>query len=215
MHWTKANPKKEGWYWVKWPTGGEHIMHWTNFDGDVRCHEHQPCKEGYLFSSTPIPKPTKKPKVSREDCEDIICHLNERTGKSFKSTSRATCNLIQARYNEGFGKEDFFKAIDNQSRKWGQDPNMIDYLRPQTLFGTKFEAYVQNGSKIIKPKPKKRNVSINDLVRAEGILRNLGSEKFNSYCKQLRFTKDDIDKIVCKVDGTRDVYSLVGGIGGV
>ena len=42
----------------------------------------------------------------------------------------------------------FKQVVDNRVEKWGDDSKMAEYLRPETLFGTKFQAYLNdNGSK--------------------------------------------------------------------
>ena len=74
--------------------------------------------------------------------EKIISHLNEKTSTNYRSTSEATRRLIKARLNEGFGVDDFMNVIDNKTNDWKNDPAMSKYLRPVTLFGTKFESYL-------------------------------------------------------------------------
>lgn len=73
---------------------------------------------------------------------DIVSHLNNKSNKKFKPTTKETKRAIRARWNEGFRLNDFIQVIDNKCSKWSTDPKMVDYLRPQTLFGTKFEAYL-------------------------------------------------------------------------
>lgn len=73
---------------------------------------------------------------------EIIQYLNEKTGKSFKPDSRKTKDLIQARFNEGFTLNDFIKVMDLKSAEWQQDTRWSKFLRPETLFGTKFESYL-------------------------------------------------------------------------
>lgn len=80
---------------------------------------------------------------SKENAIRIISYLNKKTGKNFKETTDKTLRLIKARFNENFKLEDFKLVIDNQTAKWKSDPKMVDYLRPETLFGTKFESYLQ------------------------------------------------------------------------
>lgn len=74
--------------------------------------------------------------------KDILSYLNEKTDKNFKHTTKKTQDLIKARTKEGFTKEDFYKVIDNKVTEWKNDPKMERYLRPDTLFGTKFEGYL-------------------------------------------------------------------------
>ena len=78
----------------------------------------------------------------------IIAHLNEKTGAKFKETKQ-TFGLIKARFNEGFGSDDFLLVIDTKQAEWSQEEKMMKYLRPPTLFGTKFESYV-NESRIAR-----------------------------------------------------------------
>lgn len=74
--------------------------------------------------------------------KEIINYLNEKTGSSFHHTSEVTKKLIKTRYNEGFAIEDFKQVIDNKVADWKKDKKMSKFLRPQTLFSNKFEAYL-------------------------------------------------------------------------
>ena len=49
---------------------------------------------------------------------------------------------INARLNNGFSLEDFKKVIDTKTNEWKNDKTMCKYLRPETLFVTKFESYL-------------------------------------------------------------------------
>lgn len=77
----------------------------------------------------------------------VIDYLNEKVGTNYKSTTDKTKKLINARLNENFTEQDFYKVIDNKCATWLKDENMNKYLRPETLFSNKFESYL-NESKI-------------------------------------------------------------------
>lgn len=77
------------------------------------------------------------------EAEEIINHLNNATQRSFKINSDKTGSLIKARLREGFSIQDFKTVIDNKVREWSCDERMANYLRPSTLFGKKFEEYLQ------------------------------------------------------------------------
>lgn len=77
----------------------------------------------------------------------IIDYLNEKAGTSFKCTTKKTQTLIQARYKETFTTMDFKTVIDNKVAEWLNDAEMNQYLRPETLFGTKFESYLNQKPK--------------------------------------------------------------------
>jgi len=73
---------------------------------------------------------------------EIVSYLNDVAGKNYRHTTRKTQQLIKARMNEGFTVDDFKEVIDKKSKDWKQDKKMNRYLRPETLFGTKFEGYL-------------------------------------------------------------------------
>lgn len=73
---------------------------------------------------------------------EVIDYLNMKVDKNFTHTSKATQRLIDARTNEKYTLEDFKTVIDIKTESWKDDPKMNSYLRPNTLFGTKFEAYL-------------------------------------------------------------------------
>ena len=72
----------------------------------------------------------------------IVDYLNLKANANYKYTTNKTKTLINARFNEGFTKEDFIKVIDNKTKEWLNNKEMCQYLRPETLFGTKFESYL-------------------------------------------------------------------------
>ena len=75
---------------------------------------------------------------------EVIDYLNQKTGKNFKHTSKVTQRHIRARLAEGFTVSDFKQVIDKKCSDWLRDQKMKEYLRPETLFGTKFESYLNS-----------------------------------------------------------------------
>lgn len=84
-----------------------------------------------------------KPDHLSEKAAKIIARLNEKTGANYLSTTKSTRQHIHARLEEGFTVEDFYTVIDAKAAEWMGDPKMEPYLRPDTLFCTKFEGYLQ------------------------------------------------------------------------
>lgn len=74
--------------------------------------------------------------------QDVIDYLNEKLGARYKASSAINKRLIDARVKEGYTLDDFKRVIDNKVASWANDTKMSKYLRPQTLFGTKFESYL-------------------------------------------------------------------------
>jgi hypothetical protein len=54
---------------------------------------------------------------------------------------------------EGFTIDDFKTVIDKKCAEWLGDSKMEPYLRPETLFGTKFESYLNAKVTSKKSKP--------------------------------------------------------------
>lgn len=73
--------------------------------------------------------------------KSIIEYLNQKAGTAFTDKSKDTKTHIRARFNDGYKEHDFYKVIDNKVEEW-KGTDMSKYLRPATLFGTKFEAYL-------------------------------------------------------------------------
>jgi uncharacterized phage protein (TIGR02220 family) len=82
------------------------------------------------------------PPVVRVPFSEIITYLNAKAGTRFLPSTPETQEKIKARWREGFRLDDFKMVIDTMTAKWKNDPKMRDYLRPMTLFGTKFEGYL-------------------------------------------------------------------------
>lgn len=79
--------------------------------------------------------------------KDIVAFLNKKCKTSFKDTSKKTISLVNARLSEGFKEEDFKTVINFKSREWLGNDKMEQYLRPETLFGTKFEGYLNDAKR--------------------------------------------------------------------
>ena len=79
-----------------------------------------------------------------DSIRDIVEYLNLKLGTAYKASSQATQKHIKARLSEGFTIQDFRTVIDNKCADWMNDPKMEKYLRPETLFGTKFEGYLNS-----------------------------------------------------------------------
>ena len=84
---------------------------------------------------------------------EIVAYLNEKTGQHYKAKTAKTVSLIQARLKENFTVDDFKVVIDKKVKEW-RGTEMEKYLRPETLFGTKFEGYLNQTGTENKPKPK-------------------------------------------------------------
>lgn len=91
-----------------------------------------------LLNEPQAPSQPKEP----DPTEEVIDHLNQRAGTHYKATTAATRRLIKARLKEGFTVDEFKLVIDKKCAEWLNNRDMDKYLRPETLFGNKFESYL-------------------------------------------------------------------------
>jgi len=104
----------------------------------------------------------------------IIAYLNDKTGKSYRAVGKNK-ELIKARWNEGYTLEDFERVIDNKVATWKgvtfQDGTLGDrYLQPTTLFGGKFDGYLN------ETQPKKASKMIDEEMG--------GNDKYQQYLER-------------------------------
>lgn len=133
--------------------------------------------------------------------QEIVEYLNEKTGKQYRYTTPKTRELIKARWNEGFTLDDFKKVIDNKTLLWKGEKEEI-YLRPVTLFGTKFESYLNEDPDIIlkmkKKEKQKEEFNIQEFfddLEIDYIIELTGNEynakkRFNEYAEKYGVDKD-------------------------
>ena len=85
---------------------------------------------------------------------EVVDYLNSKIGSKYMATSKATREKIHARIEDGFTLADFKTVIDKKADEWiGTEQEK--FLRPETLFGTKFEGYLNQN--IIKSKKQSSN----------------------------------------------------------
>lgn len=70
-----------------------------------------------------------------------IAYLNQKLGKNYKYVDKNT-KLVKARLTEGYALDDFKTVIDKKVAEWQNNADMAKYLRPETLFGNKFDGYL-------------------------------------------------------------------------
>lgn len=96
-----------------------------------------------LLNEPQTPAQPKKP----DPTEEVIDHLNQRAGTHYKATTASTRKLVKARLKEGFTIDEFKLVIDKKCADWLNNQTMVEYLRPETLFGPKFESYLNAQSR--------------------------------------------------------------------
>lgn len=123
----------------KW-TDNEPIVNQSRTDRepivDTNNKENKDNKVNKENNKNTIVEPSTTPYI-----KTIVEYLNECAGTNYKYQTAATQQHIKARLKEGFTVDDFKTVIDVMVEEWGNDTEMKKFLRPQTLFGTKFESY--------------------------------------------------------------------------
>ena len=101
-----------------------------------------------IVPDEPEQVPAKKPRQPVPPYQEIIDYLNKKANKNFKASSKETRRLILARWKDGYRLEDFQRVIDGRVAKWYTDAKMQEYLRPMTLFSSKFESYLNDSGQV-------------------------------------------------------------------
>ena len=97
-------------------------------------------------------QPGSTSQVGTGSADEIIACLNAEAGTSYRPNTKKTVQLIRATLNEGFTVDDFKAIISKKASDWRDDQRMSRYLRPETLFGTKFEGYLQEAKAVSNDK---------------------------------------------------------------
>lgn len=79
----------------------------------------------------------------------IMEHFNQISGSRLSLTEKRKKNITKW-LKKGFTKEDFFGVHVYFFELWGNNPKMIQYFRPSTLYNTKFEDRVAESKEAIE-----------------------------------------------------------------
>lgn len=114
----------------------------SDVTGDGHKNEKVKVKDN-LKDSTVVPDPDQP--EEKIPYVEIIEYLNQVTGRDFKIKAKGHRKWIKARWEEGHTLEDFKHVVDVMFEEWGTprpgQKDMSEYLRPETLFGNKFDGY--------------------------------------------------------------------------
>ena len=106
----------------------------TSSDSKTICHTTQ-------SSDVAISEEDKEKDIDKDIYISIVEYLNEKAGTNYRPTTQKTRTCIHARLNEGFTEDDFRTVINKKCSEW-IGTEWEKFLRPETLFGTKFESYL-------------------------------------------------------------------------
>ena len=106
---------------------------------------------------------SKKKEKNKYIYSEVIDYLNIKAGTSYRVNTKNTQSLINARIAEGYTIEDFKTVIDIKCKSW-IGTEWEKYLRPQTLFGSKFENYLNENKKAPVRAGTQNNNSVNSSI---------------------------------------------------
>lgn len=89
--------------------------------------------------------------------QKILENMNQTLNTNFKNTDTFK-KLVRARINEGFEPDDFTLVCQKKFSEWGTDLKMMQYLRPDTLFGNKMNSYL-GGNAASRPVSERERVN--------------------------------------------------------
>lgn len=97
--------------------------------------------EGYGKNSGTNNSSINNTSINNKYIVEIIDFFNTTCGTNYRATSKNTKKFINARLNEKFTVDNFKTVIVKKFNDWN-GTEYEKYLRPETLFGTKFEMYL-------------------------------------------------------------------------
>lgn len=80
-----------------------------------------------------------------DDAIEIIKKFNEITGKNYSTSPPAKAYVVKitAQLKDGYSHGELLEVVEYKFKEWGDSPTMAKYVRPETLFGGKFSAYLE------------------------------------------------------------------------
>jgi uncharacterized phage protein (TIGR02220 family) len=94
---------------------------------------------------------------------EVVGYFNEVTGKSMRPQNKTWVKNINSILDQGFALADMKKVIDNKTAEWLHTDQCI-YLRPETLFGSKFESYLNEKGNGAKPQQRSTFTAIHQSI---------------------------------------------------
>lgn len=184
------------------------VVNYSNYQGFER-YSKDNLEQQRNSNGTATEQQRNNNKKDKKDNKDnyiyIVEYLNSKANKNYKHTSKATQRHIDARLNENYTIEDFKNVIDIKVSHWLGDPKMEMYLRPETLFGNKFEGYlnekIRTGSINTQQGPSKKTRFHNfeqrsDKYSAKDLdskVEDIARRKREEYLAKLREQKEGLD----------------------
>lgn len=106
---------------------------------------YSPPLSGESKTETETETRTQRKTQITEIADRVVDYLNLKAGTAYRHGIAKTVSLVSARLKDGFTENDFTLVINKKCEDWN-GTDYARYLRPETLFGTKFESYLNQVS---------------------------------------------------------------------
>lgn len=106
---------------------------------------YSPPLSGENKTETETQTKTQRKNQITEIADRVVDYLNLKAGTAYRHGIAKTVSLVSARLKDGFTENDFTLVINKKCEDWN-GTDYARYLRPETLFGTKFESYLNQVS---------------------------------------------------------------------
>lgn len=117
----------------------------------------------------------KKDQIVKDFSKEVISYMNEKCKTKYRGNSEYVMRKISARMKEGYTNiDDYKKVIDKKSGQW-LGTEYEKYLRPDTLFGSKFEIYLNQ-----KDKNYERRMKAKQREEQKGIIEDDGMNMWDN-----------------------------------
>jgi uncharacterized phage protein (TIGR02220 family) len=116
-----------------------------------------------VYSTTPQIDNSIKDSDIKNDIIYIVGYLNEKANVNFKPNSKKTQTLLKGLLTtQNYSVEDCISVIDKKCSCW-LGTEFAKYLRPETLFGNKFESYLNEHITLKKQKKNSFDSTVEEL----------------------------------------------------
>lgn len=157
-------------HWEKWQAvDGLAVIREQTRKRVARHREKQKLAAGNVTCNvtvTPSNATDKDKEIEKEEEKElyksVVDYLNQKAGTKYRASTPKTQTVIHARHAEGFTFKDFKTVIDKKCAEW-IGTEWEKFLRPETLFGTKFEGYLNAPTKAAKAAPPDTQTDLDDI----------------------------------------------------
>lgn len=117
----------------------------------------------------------KRENIVKAFSVEVVKYMNEKCKTKYRGNSEYVMRKISARMKEGYTNiDDYKKVIDKKSGQW-LGTEYEKYLRPDTLFGSKFEIYLNQ-----KDKNYERRMKAKQREEQKGIIEDDGMNMWDN-----------------------------------